>query len=52
MESFIKVKTKNNIYKNKRADCGSQKKILQEMPIYWAVKNFFAFQILQPVSVV
>ena len=22
------------------------------MPIYWVVKNFFAFQILQPVSVV
>jgi hypothetical protein len=38
--------------KTKRADCGSQKTLFQEMPIYWAAKNFIAFQILQPVRVV
>jgi hypothetical protein len=36
----------------KRADCGSQKTLLQEMPIDWATENFIAFQILQSVSVV
>ena len=36
----------------KRADCGSQKTLLQEMPIDWATENFIAFQILQPVSVI
>ena len=36
----------------KRADCGSQKTLLQEMPIDWAIKNFISFQILQPVSII
>jgi hypothetical protein len=56
MESSIspKNKNRNNIYKNKTkgANCGSQKTLFYEMPIYWAAENFFAFQILQPVSVV
>ena len=36
----------------KRADCGSHKTFLQEVPINWAIEDFMAFQILQPVSVI
>jgi hypothetical protein len=54
MESFIKPKTnrKTIFTKNRRATHGSNKILLQEMPIHRAIKNFFALQILQPVGVV
>jgi len=30
----------------------SIKELLQKMPIYWPIKNFIPFQILQSVSVI
>jgi hypothetical protein len=54
VESPIKLekKKKNNIYKDTGATYGSNKELLQKMPIYRATKNFITLQILQPVSVV
>jgi hypothetical protein len=45
-------KKKNNIYKNMRATCGSNKELLEKMPIYRATENLIALQILQPVGVI
>jgi hypothetical protein len=45
-------KKKKNIYKDTGATYGSNKELLQKMPIYRATKNFISLQILQRVSVV
>jgi hypothetical protein len=54
MESFIKLKTnrKTIFTKTEESYKALNETFLQETPIYWAIKNFFALQILQPVSVV
>jgi hypothetical protein len=45
-------KKKNNTYKNTGATCGSNKELLEKMPIYRATKNLIALQILQLVCII
>jgi hypothetical protein len=60
MESLLGRKNKNGnklrnektIFTNKGATEDSNKTLLQEMPINWAAKNFFTFQISQLVCVI
>jgi hypothetical protein len=53
MESPKKLKTKeNNIYKDMGAIHGSNKELLEKIPIYRATKNLIALQILQPVCII
>jgi hypothetical protein len=54
MESPIKliVKRKTIFTKNMGATCGSNKELLEKMPIYRATENLIALQILQPVCII